>query len=132
MSEPKEVIELKEEDPEAWQKHLESGLEWLRDEIMKEYPMFFNDLENPECPINGWDLIAYYVKLGRASEDGLLTAEEIKERRIFKTPSHKQMTTAANDRSIICKIGQLFWGNDKQCYSADAVLRKVIELMQKE
>ncbi len=35
--------------------------------------------------------------------------------------------TAEKDRYYICKIGQLFWGNDKQCYAPDAVYRKVKE-----
>ena len=29
-------------------------------------------------------------------------------------------------------MGRLFWGNDKQCYSADAVFRKVQELLSQE
>ena len=34
-------------------------------------------------------------------------------------------TTAIEDRHYICQIGRLFWENDKQCYSAFAVYRKV-------
>jgi len=34
-------------------------------------------------------------------------------------------TTATKDHHYICEIGRLFWGDDKQCYAADAVYRKV-------
>jgi hypothetical protein len=38
-------------------------------------------------------------------------------------------TTAQKDRHYICKIGALFWGNDKQCYAADAVYHMVKKLV---
>ena len=38
-------------------------------------------------------------------------------------------STAANDRNVICEIGRLFWGENKQCYSADAVLRAVKDIL---
>lgn len=33
--------------------------------------------------------------------------------------------TAEMDRHYICEIGRLFWGNNKDCYAASAVYRKV-------
>ena len=38
--------------------------------------------------------------------------------------------TAEKDRHYICEIGRLFWGDDKQCYSADAVYNKVKSLIE--
>lgn len=37
-------------------------------------------------------------------------------------------TTAQLDRHTICEIGRLFWGDNKQCYSANAVLIAVQEM----
>lgn len=34
-------------------------------------------------------------------------------------------TTAAKDRHYICEIGRLLWGDNKQCYAADAVYRAI-------
>ncbi len=34
-------------------------------------------------------------------------------------------TTIEKDRHYICEIGRLFWGDNKQCYAADAVYREV-------
>ncbi|KKM14263.1 hypothetical protein LCGC14_1707890 [marine sediment metagenome] len=39
------------------------------------------------------------------------------------------METAEHDRHMICEIGRLFWGDSKQCYSADAVHRQVVALL---
>jgi len=41
------------------------------------------------------------------------------------TPDPEPRTVARLDRHTICNIGWLFWDEDKQCYSADAVYRKV-------
>lgn len=38
--------------------------------------------------------------------------------------------TAEKDRHYICEIGRLFWGENKQCYAADAVFREVIRRME--
>jgi hypothetical protein len=42
------------------------------------------------------------------------------------------LTTAENDRHYICEIGRLFWGDDKQCYAADAVYHMVQSLINKQ
>ncbi|HAX96517.1 MAG TPA: hypothetical protein DCY35_08365 [Prolixibacteraceae bacterium] len=34
---------------------------------------------------------------------------------------HSFKNTAEKDRYYICEIGRLIWGDNKQCYSADAV-----------
>lgn len=39
-------------------------------------------------------------------------------------------TTAEKDRHNICKMGRLFWGDNKQCYSGDAVYRKIKEMIK--
>jgi hypothetical protein len=39
-------------------------------------------------------------------------------------------STAEKDRHYICEIGKLFWNEDKQCYAADAIYRKVKELLK--
>lgn len=36
--------------------------------------------------------------------------------------------TATKDRSAICEMGDILLGTGKQCYSADAVLRRVKEM----
>lgn len=41
-----------------------------------------------------------------------------------------QETTAQSDRHIICEIGRLFWGDNKQCYDGGAVLRELRKRMQ--
>lgn len=37
-------------------------------------------------------------------------------------------TTLAHDRHALCEIGRIFWGDDKQCYAADAVSYHVLQL----
>ncbi len=54
---------------------------------------------------------------GYYDEHDLIPAPELKE--------NSTDSTAENDRNRICEIGQLFWGDSKQCYSADAVYREV-------
>jgi len=41
-------------------------------------------------------------------------------------------STASKDRHYICEIGRIFWGDNKQCYSADAVYIKVLSLCLKK
>lgn len=41
-------------------------------------------------------------------------------------------STAEKDRHYICEMGRLFWKDDKQCYAADAVYRKVKKLLEQE
>lgn len=44
------------------------------------------------------------------------------------TPAQRAaaLTTAQLDRHIICEIGRLFWRDNKQCYSADAVYETLL------
>ena len=41
-------------------------------------------------------------------------------------------TTAEQDRHYICEIGRLFWGDNKQCYSAYAVFRRVKRFVESQ
>jgi len=41
-------------------------------------------------------------------------------------------TTPAKDRHYICLMGKLFWGDDKQCYAADAVYWQIVALLKRQ
>lgn len=46
------------------------------------------------------------------------------------TGAHNRHNVAENDRHVICEIGNMILSGDKQCYSADAVLRMMKRLMR--
>ncbi len=62
---------------------------------------------------------------GRAADVGIKIARlELAKAFAEQEASHLD-GTAGKDRHNICKMGRLFWGDSKQCYSGDAVYRKV-------